>query len=425
MNMTPTAADADTAVIGAGLIGLTTAWELASRGERVELIEAREHVALETSHANGGLLTGMADPWNSPGVHRHLFASLWNPHAAMQLRWSALPSLLTWGTKFLRNSSAERYWRATQANHLLSAYSIRATRALRERLGLHYDASTFGSLKVFRDLAAMAGPIALVEKMRELGFRHRVLNRDATVQMEPQLAAVEKHIVGALYFPDDEGGDAYAFCRALAEKVAQSGVPLRTGVTVDKILARAGRVELLTNEGIREYRRVVVAGGVASTRLLGPLGVRLPVRPVKGYSLTIDALDDPQMPRMPVVDDAMHAALVPLGSRLRIAGTAEFAGHDRTLNPQRVNNLVGLFAAVYPQIAARIDRRSIRPWTGLRPMSADGVPFIGATRVPGVYANAGHGYLGWTMALGSARLLADAMLGTKPEIDPHPYRIDR
>jgi D-amino-acid dehydrogenase len=175
-----------------------------------------------------------------------------------------------------------------------------------------------------------------------------------------------------------------------------------------------------------ECRRVVIAAGSASTRLLEPLGLSLPVRPVKGYSVTIDVSANPaDLPRMPIVDDAMHAAVTPLGSRLRIAGTAEFAGMNRTLRQACIDNLFHLLDAIFPRIAAYVDRGAALAWTGLRPMSADGTPFIGQMRIPGVYVSTGHGHLGWTMALGSARLLADLMLGNEPAIDPRPYRATR
>lgn len=413
----------DTIVIGGGLLGVTLAHELASRGESVELIEARDGVALETSYANGAMLTAsMPDPWNAPGVHRHLLASLFNPHSAMKLRLSALPSLMGWGLQFLRNSSVERHRRATLANYALAAYSIGVTRELRERLSLQYQASSTGVLKIFRDRAAMSAPLALAQMLNAQGLRFEILDRAATVTMEPQLLPIVDEIACALYFPDDEGGDAYLFCRELAHRFVAHGGRLRTGALAQRVIVRGSKlVGVATDQGLLESRRVVIAAGNGSARLLRQVGVSVPIRPAKGYSVTFDAPKDVPSPRMAVIDDAMHAAVVPLGSRLRVVGTAEFAGMDRTLRTERVENLWQLLAALYPGIAARMDRSSAQAWAGLRPMSADGLPFVGASRVPGIYISTGHGHLGWTLAAGSARLLADLMLGDRPATDRRPF----
>lgn len=415
-------------VVGAGLAGVTVAYELASRGYSVDLLEAREGVALETSYANGGMLTpSMADPWNSPGIFWHLLASLFNSRSAVKLRLCAIPSLLSWGVQFLRNSSSERHWSATRANHALAAYSLNATHELRERLDLKFHASTVGTMKVFRDPEAMRGPLALARKLESHGLRFQQLGTDATIGVEPQLAAIRNHIAGALYFPDDAGGDAHLFCRALVQEFCKAGGRVHTGVVVEQLVVRDGvMIGVRTGQGVIECSDIVIAAGNASDGLLRPLGISLPIRPAKGYSVTIDPPSGTtNLPRIGVVDDAMHAAVVPLGSRLRVVGTAEFAANDRTLRRERVDNLLELFAELYPEIATRVDRRSARPWTGLRPMSADGVPFIGGTPIGGLYVSSGHGHLGWTLAAGSARLLVDLMRGVSPNIDPGPYRVLR
>lgn len=410
-------------VIGGGLLGVATAYELASRGESVDLIEAREGVALETSYANGAMLTAaMSDPWNAPGVHRHLLASLFDPHSAIKLRLTALPSLLRWGLQFIRNSSAEQHRRATEANYLLAAYSIRATQELRERLGLQYQAFASGSMKVFRDRAAMAGPIALAQTLQRLGLRYEILDSSGAIGVEPELSPIRSHIGGALYFPDDEGGDAHLFCGELARRFTSAGGRLRTNLTVQRVMLKGKTlVGVQTDDGLLEAGRVVVAAGNGSAKLLRNVGISVPIQPAKGYSVTLSMPDDHPIPRVAVIDDAMHAAVVPLGARLRVVGTAEFAGMNRVVRADRIENLLRMFAGLYPAIAVRIDYGTAQEWTGLRPMSADGLPFVGATRVPGIYLNTGHGHLGWTLAAGSARLLADLMLGVAPSIDPQPF----
>lgn len=417
----------DIIVIGGGLAGVTSAYELAERGHSVELLEAREGVALETSYANGSMLTAsMSDPWNSPGVHRHLWASLFDPHSAMKLRLHAVPTLLSWGCKFLRNSSPTRYRAATRANYILAKYSLELTAALRARLKLVYDASTRGTMKVFRDEAAMQGPAALARLLSEHGLRHELCDRDRAIALEPQLAGIRDQIAGALHFPDDESGDAHLFCRALTDAFVAVGGRLHTRVTVERLESdNYGTIRVWTNTDVIEASRVVVAAGNSSARLLRDVGVAVPIRPAKGYSVTVDVPDDEIRPGIAVIDDAMHAAVVPLGTKVRVAGTAEFAGDDRTLRADRIDNLFNLLGALYPNIASRIDKQAASCWTGLRPMSADGLPFIGATTARGVYVNAGHGHLGWTLAAGAAGLLADLMSGTRPAIDPEPYRARR
>jgi D-amino-acid dehydrogenase len=417
--------DFKTLVIGGGLMGVTTAWELISRGEPVELLEAAPDLALETSYANGAMLTpAMSDPWNGPGVYWQLAASLFNPYAPMKLRISAVPSLIGWGIDFLRNSSAARHRVATRASYVLAAYSLAETIKLREALGLEYDAASRGAMKVFRSAAALAGPKRIAEDLAGLGLRYEVLDADGAVAVEPQLASIRHSIAAALYFPDDATGDAHLFCRALADRIRQHGGSIHCGVRVKRLLlSQGGRiVGVETDAGRLEAQRVVLAAGNGSASLARTVGVRVPIRPAKGYSVTIPRQQNVEWPRLPVIDDMMHAVVVPLGDRLRLVGTAEFAGHDKSIRQSRIDNLFRLLQNVYPHIAASIDRSTAQPWAGLRPMSSNGLPCIGPVGPQGLFLNAGHGHLGWTHSVGSARLLVDQMLGVTPAIDPAPYR---
>lgn len=416
-----------TLVIGAGLLGIASAYELATRGEPVTVLEARDGVAMETSFANGGLLTAsMPDPWNSPGVHKHLFASAFDPRAAMKLRISAIPSIFFWGMKFLDNANVEHYRYATKANHRLAAYSVEATRQLRERLGISYDSASSGSLKLFRKEAAVADSMAVAELLQPMGLRFKLLDRDATVQAEPQLEEIRKDIAAALYFPDDECGDAHMFCCELLKHIRNAGASVMTGVTVKRLIKKRQRIiGVDTDQGVMEAERVVIAAGNQSPALVRTLGLSLPIRPAKGYSATITGTGLDPLPKIPIIDDQMHAGIVPIGKRLRLVGTAEFAGFDKSIRQERIDNLFDLLAALFPRIARAVDRQGTETWTGHRPMSADGLPFIGPAGIPGLFLNTGHGHLGWTMAMGSARLLADLMQGRTPAVDPAPYRFPR
>jgi D-amino-acid dehydrogenase len=414
-------------VVGGGLAGITSAFECQRRGLRTVLIDAEDSVGQGASHANGALLTpSMSDPWNAPGVHRHLAASLFDPAAAMKLRLRAVPGLANWGLRFLRNSTQSRFRANTRASYVLARYSVERTCALRQYLGLRYDASDIGTMKLFRSAEAMDRPLAIAHDLADLGLRFERLDREQAIAEEPALAPIADRIHGALRFRADEVGDAYLFCRALADAFTGSGGEVRVSAPVKRVIVRGGRaigVELVSGEKLTADA-TVLAAGVATPRLGRSAGLNLPIAPAKGYTLTFELGDLPG-PRVAVLDDALHAGAVPLGSRLRMAGTAEFTGLDTSVNPRRVETLRRLLAELYPRISDALAGQSGEGWSGLRPMSADGLPFIGATRAPGLFVNAGHGHLGWTLAVGSAELLADAITGKTAQIDPEPYSAGR
>jgi D-amino-acid dehydrogenase len=245
------------------------------------------------------------------------------------------------------------------------------------------------------------------------------------VEIEPALADISDRIVGAIRFPDDRCGDAHRFCQQLAEAFLHSGGTAHFNAEVSGIAHEAGAVAgVRLGEHLLAADSVVIAAGNASCGLARELGVSLPIRPAKGYTLTFDVSQVEGGPRIPIIDETLHAAVAPLGRYLRIAGTAEFAGQDLRIRPERIDNLRALLSAIFPRLARQLTDVG-KPWTGLRPMSADGTPFIGPTWMKGLHVNAGHGHLGWTLAAGSAALLADLIQGQTPQIDPRPYRIGR
>lgn len=396
-------------IVGGGLIGVTTLFELASRGYEATLFEAENELCLGASFANGGMLTpSMPDPWNGPGVARHLFASLFDPRSSMKLHLSQVPALFGWGLKFLAGSSRARHEAATVANYRLCAQSLERTRALAKELGLEFDQSDRGTLKIFESEAAMAGPLSLAERLTQEGLRFEKLDAAEAVALEPQLAPIADRIVGALHFPDDGVGDARKFVLALAERAKAVGGTIRLGAKADGLVIRGGQVRGIMQGGEEHLGEVVLCTGVWSPELARQIGQSIPVKPAKGYSLSIDATSlGNRIPRLPVIDDAMHAAVVPLGNRLRFVGTAEFAGFNREIDQVRIDNLVSLFERLYPDLVGSLDLSEAKPWTGLRPMSADGRPIIGKSSREGLWLNCGHGHLGWTMACGSAEIIAD------------------
>ncbi len=415
-------------IIGGGLAGVTSLAALAQRGRPALLLDAAAALGTGASHANGGMLTAsMSDPWNSPGAAWALLASLTDPYAALKLRLSALPGLAGWGLRFLRNSAPSRHAAATSHAFALARRSVELTLELERGLPAHEPLARDGTLKVFATREAARGTIELARRLAPEGLRYEVLDRDGILAREPELREAQRLLSCGVYYPDDVCGDALAFVQAIAARARQAGAGIRLGARVRRICLSRGRVSGVELEGgeVLPAGAVVVATGVAAPGLTRRLGVRLPIKPAKGYSVTVGTDGWASRPRLPVIDDAMHAAVVPLGDALRFVGTAEFAGFDRTIEPARVENLFRLFARLFPHLEPRADRARAVAWAGLRPMSADGLPFIGAAGPDGLWINAGHGHLGWTMAAGSAELLADLMLGAAPSVDPRPYRADR
>lgn len=417
----------DITVVGAGLIGLASAWALHQRGWRVRVIEAREQAGLETSYANSGMLTpSMADPWNRPGVWRDLLAWLGREDAPMLLRPGALPQYLGWGLRFLAHSAPSRHRIATLANFALAEASLQQFRRLRERLPLDYDLRTRGTLQLFRHAEDFDRARAHTEVLAARGLSARVLVGEACVQVEPLLAAVATQFVGAIHYTDDETGDAHRYCQGLASHLADAGVEFLFDTRVLGVRHAQARVQgLATSRGDMDTRHVVLACASHSVALARACGVHLPIRPVKGYSLTVPDVAAERLPGLSLIDHHLHAAITPFDTRLRLAGTAEFAGFDQVLRQGRIEALWDMLQRILPGRFDAADRARAIPWCGLRPMSADGVPFIGRSPVEGLYINTGQGHLGWTQSLGSGDLLAALVCGEAPPIDPAPFRVGR
>ena len=414
-------------IIGSGLIGTTSAYFLARRGWEVTVLDRQEGPGRETSFANGSLLTpSMPEPWNAPGSWRVLLASIGRSDSPLKLRVKALPHLGRWGIGFLRNSSPEQYERNSIRNLKLALHSLRVLRSLRQETGIEYGCQTHGSLRLIRDPAALERALAWGERLRaaagELAFRR--LTVDEIVAMEPALAPIGSQLAGGIHYPADEIGNAYRFCAGLADQARQIGVEFRFRTPVTGIEVRQGNVTAVVS-GQTHFTadRYVVAAGSYSPLLLKELGLAVPVRPVKGYSLTFERprLDPPF--RWPICDDDLHAVVVPLEGVIRVAGTAEFTGYDLSLPEGRIQNLVNLVRQVLP--TGGFERGQAKPWCGLRPMSVDGVPIIGPTPIGNLWVNTGHGHLGWTMAAGSGQLLSDLLTGGPPGVDPDAYALTR
>ena len=412
-----------TVIVGGGLIGLATALALLERGEEVLLFEAREGVGLETSFANGGMLTpSLPEPWNGPGVFGHLLASIFNPRSAMKLRLRAIPSLLTWGVGFLRNSNARHYLAASIDNYQLARYSVDKTLEISRQLDLQYDLTERGTLCIYRHAGHMEERRQLCRHLREYGLEMRQLDVDEMLDLEPTLGPVRDRLIGGIWLPGDARGDAHLFCRELESLIIERGGEIRTGTSVARLVSERGRIiGVESSNELLAAERVVVAAGSFSPALLATVGPAVAVRPAKGYSITIDGSDLGQLPDVALEDEASHAVVAAFGKRLRVVGTAEFAGFDKSLTPACIDNLFDILANVLPELASEVDREQAEAWAGLRPMSNDGRPFIGPGAIEGLYINTGHGALGWTTAMGSAHVLADLMCGRTPATDHQPF----
>src|SRR5262245_4457565 len=408
------------AIIGAGLAGLTTAYWLRRHGLAVTIVDSRAGPGEGTSFANGGMLTpSQANPWNSPGVLTHLLGWIGREDSPLLIRPAALPGLLTWGMKFLVESMPRRYRRNTAANLALGRYSLDMHKQLVAATGVVFDRDRRGTLQIFRSRETFEASAAIAMFLVAEGIDAHPLDADAAIELEPSLKTSDYRLAGAIHFPEDETGDAHLFCTALAEQLRADGVMFRNGVEVVSVASEADRVRALVTAGEAiEADAFVVAAGPWSRALVNACSLDWPIYPVKGYSLTCDLAGLNARPRLPIVDMHRKIALTPLGGRLRIAGTAEFAGYDTALNPKRLANILTHAHETLPALKA-IPEASFARWTGLRPVTPTGFPMLGRTRLKNLFANAGHGPLGWTFAAGTGKIVADIIATGRHDLAGH------
>jgi D-amino-acid dehydrogenase len=271
----------------------------------------------------------------------------------------------------------------------------------------------------------MSDPLKVCKMLQIHGSRWEVLDTQGVLALEPSLSRAAENISGGIYYPDEASGDARSFTLCLADRARSLGAEIRTGARVSRIVVEQGCTTGVIVNGENLDGEVVLAAGIDSPQLSRRLGLRLAIKPAKGYSLTMDISGAGEGPKIPIMDHHGHVGIVPLGQRLRLVGTAEFAGRDLSIPQARIDKLFSVFQRLFPHMADRVDRSAALAWAGLRPISPDGMPYIGATATPGLWVNSGHGSMGWSMAPGSARLLVDLMQGHDPDIDPSPFSVTR
>ena len=419
-------------VIGAGLLGTTTAWFLRQHGLDVTVVDRREGPGLETSWGNGGYQqTGYPEPWNIPGIAKMLLpawkASWGDPplDAAMLVRTKALPSLVGWGLSFLKHATPAAYHRALLANRRLAHFSQKTLTALDEELKLDCALNKRGGLWIFRDQASLDQYAGQVEKMREHGSVFDILDRSGVLEKEKSLLPIGEKIIGGLHFPGEICADPHRFCAGLAQAASDAGVEFLYQQEVHGVSTGSGPVSIQTNHGELTTDKLVIAAGHKSPQLARGLGIRLPIRPAKGYSISIPMEGWEDQPSHMIGDMSLHAGTSPMGDFLRVAGTAEFAGDDLSISQNRIDSLLRLLEQIFPEFAANMDRENLQPWAGLRPLSVDGMAFMGESGIENIYLNTGHGGLGWTQSAGSGKAIADLIANKAGALDLSAFSIKR
>jgi D-amino-acid dehydrogenase len=410
-------------ILGSGVIGVTSAYYLAKAGHKVTVLDRQSGPGLETSFANAGEISpGYASPWAAPGIPQKAIKWMLMKHAPLVLRPRPDPEMAIWLTQMLRNCTSVRYAVNKSRMVRLAEYSRDKLIELRAATGIRYDDRQAGTLQVFRSEKQLEGIGKDIAVLRKDGVPFEVLDVAGCVAVEPALDAVRDKITGGLRLPGDETGDCFKFTNTLAGMAAGLGAKFRYGVTIKAIRAAGGRIEGVdTDQGPVTADIYVVALGSHAPQMLRPLGIRLPVYPVKGYSLTVPIVDASRAPESTVMDETFKIAITRLGDRIRVGGMAEISAFSTDLPDKRRATLEMSVSDLFP--GGDLGRATF--WSGLRPMTPDGTPVIGRAGFDNLYLNTGHGTLGWTMACGSGCVLADLVGGTKPEIKADDLSIDR
>ncbi len=410
-------------ILGAGVIGVTSAYYLAKAGHEVTVLDRQAGPALETSFANAGEVSfGYCSPWAAPGIPQKALKWIFMEHAPLILRPKLDVAMLSWMFRMLSNCTSERYALNKSRMLRLADYSRLALAEVRADTAIAYDERMQGTLQLFRTEAQLEASAKDVKALAADGIPYEVLDPAGCIRTEPALAHVREKIVGGLLTPKDETGDCFKFTNALAKKAEELGVTFQWGIDIKALEVSGGTVKgVITGSGRMASDAVVVALGSYSPMLVKPHGISLPVYPVKGYSLTIPITDASRAPESTVMDETYKIAITRLGDRIRVGGMAEISGYTNDLGLARRRTLEHSVTDLFP--GGDVTKADF--WSGLRPMTPDGTPVIGATKVGNLFLNTGHGTLGWTMSCGSAKVLADIVSGRKADIETKDLAVSR
>jgi len=412
-------------VVGSGIVGVASAWYLNRAGHEVTVLERRDGPALETSFANAGQVSWTyAAPWVGPEAPRHVLNWLLGRPTPLVLHLRADAAMWRWLLAAAPNCLPSRFGRNRARILRLARHSYACLREVRAAADIHYDERAFGTLQLFREARGFEAAARETAALAGLGVDCRVLDAAGCIAAEPALADARAPIAGGVHFPGDETGDCHKFATGLAAAARARGVAFEHGVSVHGASLAGRRVSTLeTGRGQFSADAFVFAAGSYTPGLLRALGLRLPVYPLKGYSATLAVGDEAAAPRSTLTDETYKVGITRLGDRLRAAGIAELAGHDTSLPAQRTERILQVVRELFPGAAA--GDGVAQWWTGLRPMTPDNVPVIGATPYANLFLNTGHGTLGWTLGCGSGQVLADLVSGREPAIDLEGLGFDR
>jgi len=401
-------------VLGSGVVGVTTAYYLARAGHDVTVVDRQPGPALETSFANAGQISpGYASPWAAPGIPLKAFKWLFQRHAPLAIQPDGTLFQLQWMWEMFRNCDAERYAVNKERMVRLAEYSRDCIRALRAETGIGYEGRQQGTLQLFRTQAQFDGAAKDIEVLKQAGVPFQLLTRDQLGNAEPALANVREKLVGGLRLPNDETGDCQLFTARLAQMARELGVRFRFDTAIERLEIANGQVTgVVTDKGRMTADRYVLALGSYS-RLLLQDQFRVPVYPLKGYSITVPIVDAAKAPVSTILDETYKIAVTRFDDRIRVGGMAEIAGYSKALNPRRRETLEMVVNDLFPG-GGDVARATF--WTGLRPMTPDSTPIVGASPLRNLFLNTGHGTLGWTMSCGSASVIADLVSGKVPAI---------
>jgi D-amino-acid dehydrogenase len=416
-------------VLGAGVVGVASAWFLGRAGHEVTVVERQPGAGLETSFANGGQISvSHAEPWANPAVPAQVLKWLGREDAPLLFRLRADSAQWRWGLRFVLECLPSRTRHNTIGILGLALYSRVLLKALRAETGIHYDHSERGILHFYTDHAQFEAARRTARLMAEFGCERLPQTPQQMIALEPALASALPQLVGGDYVQADESGDAHLFTQRLAELCAARGVNFQYDATITRLTYSGDRIENVQLQDAAGSARTVaadayvVALGSYSPQLMRPLGIRLAIYPVKGYSVTIPITNPAAAPQVSLTDDEHKLVFSRLGERLRVAGTAEFNGYDTSVNDLRCDAILRRVAELFPQAG---DFGAALRWAGLRPATPSNLPYVTRTKYCNLFLNTGHGTLGWTMACGSGRVIADLVSGRAPEIDPAAYAVRR